>query len=151
MGSSLVKIDLHIIFHTQYDRILLKAEHLPRLHNFISGTIKSLGGVPFKVGGIEDHVHIATTLPKSMSVPDYVKEIKRTSSIWLKKQDAGYERFSWQDGYAAFSVSPSVLPKVMEYIENQREHHSKRSFREELESFLNAYGVEYDAKYVFGE
>jgi hypothetical protein len=78
-----------------------------------------------------------------------VEEIKRNSSRWIKSKGAYYNKFAWQGGYAAFSVSSSVVEKTQHYIQNQAEHHRKRTYREELLSFLNEYGIPYDERYLW--
>ena len=84
-----------------------------------------------------------------MTVSKLVEEIKKTSSAWFKAHDARCHGFSWQAGYGAFSLGQSQLPALIRYIENQREHHSTRSFREELLELLKRYGVEYDERYLW--
>jgi len=100
------------------------------------------------VGGTTDHVHILTTLPTTVALSDFVRAIKAGSSKWLKTFSPQYKDFTWQEGYGAFSVSPSLLGKTEAYIRNQAVHHARRSFREEYKMFLDAYGIEYDEKYM---
>ncbi len=102
-----------------------------------------------RVGGINDHAHILFCLTKDVSISHVVEEAKRNSSRWIKTIDKHYADFAWQNGYAAFSVSQSVVDKTLEYIKNQREHHKKLSFQDEYRMFLKTYGIEYDEKYVF--
>lgn len=104
-----------------------------------------------RVGGISDHVHVVCQLSKNETVTHLVEEIKRNSSRWIKTLDSRYEHFAWQNGYAAFSISQSVLPKTVEYVKNQREHHRKTSFQEEYLYFLRLYEIDYDERYVFSD
>ena len=104
-----------------------------------------------EVGGVENHINILATLPKDMSLSDFVRIIKTDSSRWIKKIDDYYSRFSWQVGYGAFSVSSSVVDRTVNYIRNQSRHHKRRTFRDEYKLFLEAYGVEYDERYAFDD
>ena len=124
---------------------------LERIHAYLGGIINNLGGIPIIVGGIDDHIHILTSLPKTMALTDFVRVIKADSSKWMKQIDSHYSNFSWQEGYGAFSVSPSLIEKTTNYIRNQAEHHKKRTFREEYKLFLEAYGIQYDERFAFEE
>ncbi len=108
------------MFHVKSSSITMRDEDLPRIFSYIAGIAKGIGSTPFIVGGVNDHVHVLSSLPKTMSIVDFVRTIKTESSKWIKTLDSSYAPFAWQDGYGAFSVSPSVLPKTVEYIKNQR-------------------------------
>lgn len=101
------------------------------------------------VGGVSDHVHIITHLPRTVSIAELIEQIKKTSSKWIKTVDVRYRGFRWQRGYGAFSVSPSQLPSVLNYIEAQKEHHRTRSFQEEYRDVLRKHGVDFDERYVW--
>ena len=124
---------------------------LGRIHAYMGGIINNLDGIPIIVGGIEDHVHILTSLPKTMALTDFVRVIKADSSKWIKQLDGHYSKFSWQEGYGAFSISPTLIEKTTNYIRNQAEHHKKRTFRDEYKMFLEAYGIQYDERFAFEE
>lgn len=149
MATTLVKIDIHLIFHVKSTSVKVREEDLPRLFAYIGGTIRSLGATAIEVGGMPDHVHILTTLPKTVAAADFVRAVKAESSKWLKTVAPHYNSFAWQAGYGAFSVSASLLDTVVRYIRRQAEHHRRRSFREEYKMFLEAYGIEYDERYAF--
>ena len=151
MASTLVKVDIHLIFHVKSTGIKMREEDLVRIFSYIGGIIKGMGGLPIEVGGRPDHVHFLSSLPKTMSLADFVRNVKAESSKWMKSLDKCYEQFAWQEGYGAFSVSPSLIDKTVRYIRNQAEHHQKRSFREEYRLFLEAYGIEYDERYAFDD
>ena len=97
------------------------------------------------VDGVDDHVHALFALSRTHSIASVVKEIKRTSSGWIK----ALSKFHWQGGYGAFSVSQSNLIEVIRYIENQEEHHKRMTFQDEYRAFLKAYGIVYDERYVW--
>ena len=151
MASTLVKINIHLIYHVKSTGVKLRLEDLSRIFAYIGGIIKGLGGLPIEVGGMADHVHILTSLPKTTSLADFVRAIKADSSKWIKSLDSCYDTFAWQEGYGAFSVSPSLIDKTTDYIHRQAEHHKKRTFQEEYKLFLEAYGIEYDEQYAFGD
>ncbi|MBO7391258.1 MAG: transposase [Verrucomicrobia bacterium] len=151
MASTLVKIDVHLIFHVKSTGVTMRKEDLGRIFSYIGGLIKGLDGIPIEIGGVTDHVHIFTSLPKGKSLVDFVKEIKADSSKWIKLLDPSYVLFAWQEGYGAFSVSPSLASNTIQYIRKQEEHHKRWSFSEEYKKFLDAYGIQYDERYAFGD
>ena len=103
-----------------------------------------------RAGGIENHVHVLVELPKTMTVSEALKRLKGGSSTAINNAGLIKSKFGWQDGYAAFTVSPSKVSQVTKYISNQREHHKTQTFEEEFEIFLKKHGVAYDPKYLFG-
>ena len=100
---------------------------------------------------MEDHVHLVCQLGREQTIARLVEEVKRNSSRWIKTLSPHYRGFAWQSGYAVFSVSQSSLAKVLAYVNNQREHHTKQTFRDEYLAFLNLYNVEYDENYVLSD
>ena len=151
MGSSLTKIDIHLVFHIKSTGIPMRKEDLPRIFQYLGGIIKGMNGIPLEIGGVTNHIHILTSLPKNIALTDFVRNIKANSSKWIKQIDPYYLKFSWQDGYGAFSVSPSLLEKTINYIRRQEEHHHKLTFEEEYKIFLEQYGIQYDEKYAFND
>ena len=151
MASSLVKLDVHIMFHVKSTGLNLRVDDLPRIFAYIGGIINGLGGIQMIVGGMPDHIHILTSLPPTKALSDFVRTIKADSSKWIKSIDASYSKFAWQDGYGAFSVSASILDKTENYIRNQAEHHKRRSFNDEYRALLEKYGVQYDERYAFSD
>jgi len=103
-----------------------------------------------QIGGIEDHIHTLVTAPTTVAPFQIAQFLKGESSKWIHDEFHKLQKFSWQDGYAAFSVSTSDLPQVIAYIQNQREHHRTKTFREEYVEFLEANGVDYDLRYLLG-
>lgn len=151
MASTLIKIDIHLIFHVKSTGIAIRKEDVPRLCQYIGGIIRSMDAIPLEIGGMSDHVHILTSLPKSTALTDFVRDIKANSSKWIKQVDVAYNQFAWQDGYGAFSVSPTLLDKTINYIRNQEIHHKSRTFKDEYKLFLEHYGIEYNEKYAFSD
>ena len=148
MGNTLTKIDLHLIFHVKSTRIAILADDMATVLAYIGGIIKNNGGTPIAIGGMPDHIHILTTLPPTKSLSDFVRAIKANSSRWLHSKSPEYKAFEWQEGYGAFSVSPTLLNKTEEYINHQAEHHRHRSFREEYITFLKHHNIQYDEQYL---
>jgi putative transposase len=144
MPQSLAKIILHIIFSTKDRKPLIFKEYRDEMHAYIGTVCKSLKSIPIIVGGTEDHVHIAATFPRTITVCDLLEEIKRSSSRWFKNKDTRLRQFSWQCGYGVFSISQSHKGRLVRYIENQEEHHRKKTFKGELRELLKSYEVEYD-------
>ena len=119
----------------------MQPEHLTRVFRYMGGTIRAMGGNAYIIGGMPDHVHILTSLPVTISLADFVRNIKANSSRWIKGLDKQYHGFSWQEGYAAFSVSESMKETVLAYIDNQAAHHQKHSAHEELALFMKKNGI----------
>ena len=119
------------------------------MHAYLATTCRDLGAEVVHVGGVADHVHIVTMLPRTVSQAQVVEQIKKASSKWIKALDARYHGFFWQRGYGAFSVSPSQLDNVLQYIEEQQEHHRTRTFQEEYRELLRKHGVDFDERYVW--
>lgn len=149
MPQSLSKVILHIIFSTKNREPWLESKVRPRMHAYLATICRDLGGELERVGGVADHVHIITTLPRTFSQAEIVETLKTNSSKWIKALDAQYRGFFWQRGYGAFSVSPSHLDGVLQYIETQQEHHRTRAFQEEYRELLRKHGVQFDERYVW--
>ncbi|WPR74117.1 IS200/IS605 family transposase [Algoriphagus sp. NG3] len=150
MGQSLVKNYVHIIFSTKNRQPFIAEEYEDDLFKYLGGVCKALDCPPIQVGGYLDHVHILCLLNKNMSMAKLLEELKTDSSKWMKKRADELNNFYWQDGYGAFSVNPSQTDTVIHYIQNQREHHKRKSFQDEYRAFLKKYKVEYDERYVWG-
>ena len=149
MANTYTQLYTHIVFHTKCTGIDMRDQDLERVFQYIGGIIREEGAVSFAVGGVEDHIHILTTLPKTITLADFVRVIKAKSSKWLKTIDRYYDVFQWQEGYGAFSVSPSLLDRTKKYILTQAEHHKTKTYREEYGETLKAYGINYDERYAF--
>jgi putative transposase len=132
MPQSLSKVILHIIFSAKNREPWLDANVRPRMHAYLATICRYLGADFVHVGAVSDHVHIVTTLRRTLSQAELIEQIKKTSSKWIKTVDARYRGFSWQRGYGAFSASPSQL-EVLRYVKEQPEHHHlTHTFRENI-------------------
>ncbi len=145
--STYLSLHYHIVFGTKNREAIIDVPVRMQLHEYIGGTIRGLGGFPQGVGGVADHVHILAGLPATQCLSDFMRELKKASSAWMRLQ-GGQPRFAWQQGYAAFSVGAPSRESVKRYIANQEKHHRKSSFREELVQMLAAAGVAYDDRYL---
>ncbi len=143
---SYTNLNYHIVFSTKNHKRYLDNSQMCRLFEYIGGITKNLKATLLLVGGATDHLHIAVRLHPEVSIIEFVRTIKTNSSKWV--HDTISNDFAWQEGYSAFSVSQSIIGKVIEYIRGQREHHKKLTFKEELKSFLEKHNIEYNEKYL---
>jgi putative transposase len=158
MPQSLSAVYLHVVFSTKERRAFFHDDTLrSSLHSYLGGVSKKLECAPLRMGGVEDHVHILARLGRCTTQADWIKEMKRASSLWVKDQPdalAGggappLSEFSWQGGYACFSVSVSNLEAVERYIIQQKEHHQKMTFQDELRCMLQKHGEAWDERYLW--
>jgi len=149
MPQSLSKVILHIIFSTKNREPWLDVEVRPRIHAYLAMLCRDLGADLVHVGGIADHVHIITTLPRTVSQAQLIEKIKKVPRNGSKRLTLAIAGFFWQRGYGAFSVSPSQLDAVLQYVDAQQEHHRTRTFQEEYRELLRRHGVEFDERYVW--
>jgi putative transposase len=149
MSQSLSKIYVHLIFSTKNRERSLPDEARLDLHAYMGGTLKGLGCLPVEINTEPDHLHALFLLARTEALSDVVGHLKKSSNDWLRSQGPQLEKFFWQAGFGAFSVSQSQVEEVRAYIRNQREHHRVKTFQEEFRAFLKAYDVEYDERYVW--
>jgi len=135
---------IHCVFSTKDRRPLVPIARMEELFAYLGGIARGEGFSLIAAGGTENHVHLLFVLPASNSLAHAVQKLKGSSSRWMGLG------FSWQEGYGAFSVSPSQVAVVTKYIQNQEEHHKRRDFEEEFIALLRNCGIEYDERYVFG-
>ena len=144
MGHTHAILTTHLIFSTKERRPFLDAVARPRIHGYLGGIVRELGGRAITVNGTEDHVHLLVDLPPKVAVSDAVRVIKTNSSRWIHREITGFGDFGWQTGFGAFSVSKSRVADVETYIANQELHHASVSFQDEYRSFLAHHGLEID-------
>jgi REP element-mobilizing transposase RayT len=149
MPQSLSKLIVHIIFSTKDREPWLDSKVRPRMHAYLATICRDVGTEFVHVGGVADHVHIVTMLPRTLSQAQLIEQIKKTSSKWIKAVDTRYRTFVWQRGYGAFSVSPSQLEGVLRYVKEQPEHHRTHTFQEEYRALLRKHGIDFDERYVW--
>ena len=150
MSQSLSSVLVHITFSTKGRRALLRGPGMPaEMHQYLGGISRQLDCLPVIVGGADDHVHVLARQSRTLCLADWVKELKRGSSVWIKDKGGGFDAFQWQAGYGAFSVSQSQVARVQQYIANQAEHHRRCSFQDELRILLKKHRIEFDERYVW--
>jgi putative transposase len=148
MANTYTQLMYHVVFSTKNRQRTLSDVHRELLYRYIWGIHKNLKCHLYRIGGIDDHVHILSAIPTTWSLADYVKEVKTGSSHWLKEQ-AEFRRFEgWQDGYGAFTVTYSGKDSLIEYIKGQPEHHRTESLLDEYRRLLRENGVPYDERYL---
>jgi putative transposase len=148
--QSLAKILIHTVFSTKERRPLLRNKTIrDELHCYLGGILTKQDSQPLVIGGVEEHVHILSTLARTCQAAELVKEVKRGSSLWLKSKSPEFYDFAWQNGYGIFSIGFSQVDAVRNYIMTQEAHHRKVTFQEELRQLLQRYEIEFDERYVW--
>jgi putative transposase len=142
------QIFIHVVFGTKDRKSRIPPENLEDLHDCISGLIRKKGGNPIIVGGASDHVHVFMGIKPGVNVSAIVRDIKNNSANFINQKDWMREKFSWQNGFGAFSYGSSQVEKVFEYIKNQAEHHKEMTFRQEYLVFLKRFNIDYLEKHI---
>ena len=136
---------LHIIFATKDRRKSIPHDFQPHLWSYVAGICKNHGILAHCIGGADDHIHLLIQLPQTLPLAKAVLTIKSNSSRWAHTQG---HKFAWQEGYAAFSVSASLVPAVLRYIQNQPAHHKKMSFDAEFLTLLKKHNIPFNPKFA---
>lgn len=137
----------HIVIRTKYSRKTIPLQHSESLYKYISGYIKNKKSVLYQINGIENHIHILASLHPSISLSDFVRDLKTSSNLWMGTTPDYPDFTNWGGKYAAFSVSFKDKDKLIKYIQNQREHHLTKKFEEEYRKLINESGIIIDEKY----
>ena len=148
MSQSFTNLLYHLIFSTKNRKPWITQLYRPRLYAYIGGIIYGASGSPLGINGVADHVHVLARLGPTQALADVIRDLKSNATGWLHEIFPELHEFSWQRGYAAFSVSHSQVNKVRNYITHQEEHHQKVSFRDEFERFLIANDIKCDPRYL---
>lgn len=149
MTKTYSQIYIQYVFAVKYRQNLLHKSWREELFKYMAGIIREKGQKPIIVNGVEDHVHIFVGLKPAMSISSLIRDVKNNSTNFINDRGLVKGKFSWQEGYGAFSYAQSQISNVFRYIENQEEHHRKRTFRDEYLDFLKKFEIEYDEKYLF--
>jgi putative transposase len=150
MASSLTNLLYHIVFSTKERVPLIHDDLQVPLYEYIGGILRGQRGILLEIGGMPDHVHLLVKLKADLAVAAAVRLVKSNSSGWIHESQKGHERFEWQTGYFAVSVSESRVAEVRRYIQMQKEHHARISFRDELVKLLEKHRIGFDEKYLLG-
>jgi len=150
MPQSLSAVYHHLVFSTK-DRqpFLAEADLRARLHAYIAVASREIDCHALQVGGVADHVHVLARIGREIAQAEWVKELKRVSSRWLKTQCGALADFQWQGGYAIFSVSPSNLDRVRTYVAEQQSHHARFDYQRELRTLLQRHGLAWDERHLW--
>lgn len=149
MANTYTQLYVHLIFAVKNRGCFLAAAWRQELYAYIIGVIENRHHKVYAIGGMRDHIHILVSMSPTQSVSELVQETKRASTLWIKERRFVDGNFAWQEGFGAFSYSKSQVSKVVNYINNQQQHHVGKTMQEEYIEFLKLFGVEYDEKYVF--
>lgn len=150
MSQSHSQIYLHVVFSTKERKPFLQnLACREAMHKCLAKISNDLDCPCLEAGGVEDHVHVLSRLSKTLSASDFIKELKRATSTWVKEEFPDMQSFYWQAGYGAFSVSPSHIGALQGYIRNQPDHHRRESFQDEFRRLLMKYGLAIDERYVW--
>ena len=149
MANTFTQIHIHTIFAVQNRISLINKFWQERLYKYIISIIQKHGHKVLSIGGMDDHIHILFGFRPTQALSNLIQEVKRDSSEWINKEKLVMGRFSWQEGYGAFSYSMSHISQVANYIETQEHHHQKRKFLDEYKKILKDFDLEYDEKYIF--
>jgi putative transposase len=148
MPNTYTQLFIQFIFAVKHRQSLIHRSWKNQLYAYITGIVQNKGSKMLAINGMPDHIHFFIGYRPLISIPDLVKEVKICSNDWIKLNVPG-KKFSWQQGYGAFSYSKSEVSRVCKYIENQEMHHTKKTFRKEYMDFLEAFGINYDQRYLF--
>lgn len=149
MSGTFSQIYIQIIFAVKGRNSLIHEDWEEHLFKYISGIVKNKGQKLLAVNGMPDHIHILIGMQPSCKLSDLVREIKKASNVFVNENKLSKYKFQWQEGYGAFSCSHSALDKVISYILKQKEHHKKKSFKEEYREFLAKYQIDHKEEYLF--
>jgi putative transposase len=150
MSQSLSLLLVHIVFSTKDRRPWLNDAIRPEMHAYLASVAGAGENFCFRVGGIEDHVHVALLLARNATVAKMVETMKVASSKWIKSRGPDFASFAWQRGYAAFSFGPGDREALLRYIDEQAKHHQRRDFQTEMRALFPKYGVAFDERFVWG-
>jgi putative transposase len=149
MANTFSQIYIQTVFAVSSRMSLIKPPFKKDLYKYISGIVRNQGQKLIAINGMPEHVHILIGLRPAMALADLVQEIKVDSTKFINKKKWIHGRFSWQEGYGAFSYGHSQLNTIIRYIQNQEKHHGRRSFQEEYLTLLRKFDIAFDEKYVF--
>ena len=149
MPNTYTSLHYHIVFSTKNRERWIMPDLEQRIWAYLGGIVKDHKMQPIKIGGIEDHVHLLLGTPATLAPSKIVQMIKGGSSAWIHDTFPNMTGFAWQDGYGAFTVSKSSVPDVVNYIQNQREHHRTKTFQEEYLAMLQKHDIDYKECYLW--
>lgn len=151
MPNTYTQIHLQFVFAVKYRAAVIQDSWRERLHQYMTGIIQANKHKMLQINSMPDHVHILIGMRPQQSIAELMMITKSETSKWIKEQGFCNTPFAWQEGYGAFSYGKSQVPNVIQYIQNQKEHHKKETFLQEYQRLLKAFEIEYDERYIFKE
>ena len=148
MPNTYSQIYLHYVFSPKYRRALIKPDFEQELYKYITGIVKKMDQQMIRINGMPDHCHLLIRLRPSLSPSKLIQAVKSNSSSWINKKGFLRDNFNWQTGGGIFSVSHKNIPGLINYIDNQKEHHKKVTFQDEYRKLLKHYGIEFKDDYL---
>jgi REP element-mobilizing transposase RayT len=149
MANTFTQIHVQTVFCVENRYSLIKPEWKDELYKYITGIIQKNGHKLLIINGMPDHIHLFFGFRPTQSLSDLMQEVKAGSSKWINEKKFIQEKFSWQAGYGGFSYSKSHVEKVIDYIKNQERHHLKKTFIQEYQEMLDAFGIDYEERFLF--
>ena len=149
MANTYTQIHIQAVFTVQNRDCVIKKTWKVELYKYITGIIQNHGHKVLAISGMPDHIHIFFGMRPNQSLSDLMQDIKGDSSKWINQKKLVQTRFSWQEGYGAFSYSKSHVDSVIDYVKNQDIHHRRKTFIEEYHDFLEKFEVDYDERFIF--
>jgi REP element-mobilizing transposase RayT len=151
MANTYTQIHIQTVFTVRNRQCLIHKSWEDELYKYITAIIQNCDHKVLQINGMPDHIHIFFGMRPKQSLSDLMKRVKEDSSSWINKKGFLKDRFSWQAGYGGFSYAKSEVPRVIRYIQNQKEHHKKETFIEEYLCILKTFEIDYDERYVFNQ
>jgi len=149
MANTYTQIHLHLVFAVKRREYLISESIKEELYKYLTGIIQNNGHKVLAINGMPDHLHVLIGMRPSQALSELMRDVKAGSAKWINEKDCILGRFEWQEGYGAFSYEKTSIPKVIEYITNQKEHHQLKTFTEEYLDLLKKFEVSFDEKYIF--
>jgi len=147
--NTFTRLYVHCVFTPKGKDSMLTDSIRIRIHKYIYGIIKEKKCYPVAINGTKDHIHILVGFIPTISISDLIRDIKRSSALFINQSSKSYIRFSWQEGYGAFTVGYRELDHVYKYILNQEKHHSTTSFKSEYMQILKDEDIDFNSDYLF--
>ncbi len=151
MANTYSQVHLQFVFAAKYRAALIAAQWQHDLYKYITGIVQNNNHKMLAINGMPDHIHLLVGMRPTQSMADLMQDIKGSSSKWINDNKLSESKFEWQEGYGVFSYSASHIPAVIAYIQNQQEHHKKKTFTQEYVVFLKKFNIEYDERYILKE
>lgn len=151
MANTYTQIHIQFVFAVKFRDAVIHSSWKDELYRYMTGIVQNNKHKLIAINGMPDHIHILIGMRPTQSISDLMQDIKGSSSKWINQKGFIKGKFEWQEGYGAFSYGKSQVKDVIAYIENQEQHHSKKTFRDEYMDFLKKFDVEYDEQYIFKE